>query len=109
MAVDLGNGATGDRRPRALARRDVPEPSPIGGGSLTCGGTCAGPRVARCDKLRPMLFPGRMRALGLAASLLVLAMVSRPTPAAAFITGFHITPSNFSPNGDGVKDLTTIA
>jgi flagellar hook assembly protein FlgD len=56
-----------------------------------------------------MLFPGRMRALGLAAFLLVLATFSWRTPAAASITGFHITPANFSPNGDGVRDLVTVA
>src|SRR5882672_1657425 len=100
MAVDLGTGGSGDRRSRALARRDDRGPSPIGEGPLTC----AGRGIARCDKLRPMPRTDGLPS-GIRLALVVLALViTRPVAAHAGVFGIHISPTHFSPNADGVQD-----
>src|SRR5690242_5017113 len=108
MAVDLGNGATGVRRPRALARRDARGPSPIGGGPLTCGGTRAGlatgPAGRICDTLRAMPRSSMHRFRAFLVLLAAVASLLAPARARAAILGFQANPVVFSPNGDGILD-----
>ena len=56
-----------------------------------------------------MPLSGRTRALGVAAFLLVAAPVFGAGSAIAAILAFRVTPTHFSPNGDGVQDRTLFA